>query len=627
MDRPVRGRDDLRPDPARAPPGLHLGVISARNAARLAGLWALLTGLRWLAALPITEPRIFRDELLHWQMAKAFALHQPFRFFGHPIDYPAILYPALISVAFHLNDTAAFHLAQGLNAVLISAVVYPAYGLAREFRGPMESLAAAALAGLVPGGVYSALVMEESLYYPLFVLACWLGYRVLARGGVGSAVACAVAFCLAYFTKPLALVLVLGYALAVMGWSLMELLRTRGVPAGSLAVRALPLAALGASLLAWRALTHSGAGLGSPSELLFGGFYAAEHHGQLLPPLVPAAQLTFALLFTVALGTAVAPMVSCLDAAWRRRLEDPRLLGFLGFAGLVVGLYVLAVARHPLVNQDSIRLHERYVFPVAPLLFTIFFAAPLARTSWLTGAVVLGGIVLTVGPLASVVLTGATAVDAPSLTLPWLLRRALGGLPAAAATAAVGLLAFLIVRRASGRLGPTLACLAGLLVMLNAGWYAYVSGQTYLAPTSTFVQRMRERLEPTDRVTIVHEGNPELARLSWYLEFWLDLPVTGYWVGVGPAPWYADLAGPPDDVTDLTAPSYIIAPPGFEARCPAARSLPEIGQGLSLPVVVLEVPDSECRASPPARDVRAAAGAAAVPAPAPIGGAAAAQDP
>src|SRR6185437_9188496 len=136
--------------------------LSRRPAARLAGLWAILTALRWLAALPITEPRIFRDELLHWQMAKAFAAHQPFLFMGHPVDSPAVLYPAALSIVFHLTDPRlSFLLAQGLNAAFASAVVFPAYGLAREFGGPAAALAAAAVAGLAPGGVYSALIMEE----------------------------------------------------------------------------------------------------------------------------------------------------------------------------------------------------------------------------------------------------------------------------------------------------------------------------------------------------------------------------------------------------------------------------------------------------------------------------------
>jgi hypothetical protein len=71
------------------------GVISGRNAARHAGLWALLAGLGLLAALSITAPRIFRDEVLHWQMARVFAAHEPLLFFGKAIDYLAVLYPAV----------------------------------------------------------------------------------------------------------------------------------------------------------------------------------------------------------------------------------------------------------------------------------------------------------------------------------------------------------------------------------------------------------------------------------------------------------------------------------------------------------------------------------------------------
>ena len=58
---------------------------------RLLCLWLGTTGLRWLVALPITEPRIFRDELLHWEMAKAVVAHQPFLLFGQPVETPAVL--------------------------------------------------------------------------------------------------------------------------------------------------------------------------------------------------------------------------------------------------------------------------------------------------------------------------------------------------------------------------------------------------------------------------------------------------------------------------------------------------------------------------------------------------------
>src|SRR6185437_5419678 len=198
--------------------------LSRRSAARLAGVWAILTALRWLAALPITEPRIFRDELLHWQMAKAFTAHHPFLFMGHPVDSPAVLYPAALSLVFHLADPrVSFVLAQGLNAAFVSAVVFPAYGLAREFAGPGAALAAASVAGLAPGAAYSALMMEENLYYPLFVLSCWLCFRVLSRGTAMEGAVCALALTVAYFTKPLGALLVVAYAVSVLAWTALRL--------------------------------------------------------------------------------------------------------------------------------------------------------------------------------------------------------------------------------------------------------------------------------------------------------------------------------------------------------------------------------------------------------------------
>ena len=88
----------------------------------------------------------------------------------------------------------------------------------RGVEAPPVAFAAAVLAALVPGGVYSALIMEESLYYPLFVLACWLCVRSLTQGSVRDGVASGVVLCLTYFTKPLALLLVAAYGLALLAW-------------------------------------------------------------------------------------------------------------------------------------------------------------------------------------------------------------------------------------------------------------------------------------------------------------------------------------------------------------------------------------------------------------------------
>jgi hypothetical protein len=122
----------------------------------LFGLWLVLAALRWLAALPVRQPRIFRDELLHWQLAQSFVTHRPFLVSGEAVDYPAVLYPALLSLGLHVGDPHfAFQIAHLLNALMMSAVVFAAYALARELGGQRESLAVASLAGLAPGGGYS----------------------------------------------------------------------------------------------------------------------------------------------------------------------------------------------------------------------------------------------------------------------------------------------------------------------------------------------------------------------------------------------------------------------------------------------------------------------------------------
>ena len=574
-------------------------MTGPRTLVRLIGLWAALTGVRWLAALPITEPRIFQDELLHWQLAKAFALHEPFVLFGHSIrDYPAVLYPAILSLVFHLADAGrAFDLARGVNSALFSAVVFPAYGLAREFGGPGAALAAAALAGLVPGGIYSALIMEESLYYPLFVLSCWMCFRVLARGGAKDAAVCAVALCVTYFAKPLALPLVLAYALAVVGWLALELRRNAspGHLGPAFAARLAPLIVFGAAVVVRHTMSAGGAGLSSPSEVVFSRFYADESQGPLLPRLVPLAKVVCALVTALALGTGVAPLAGFLSVR-RSILEDRERAGFVALAGLVLGIYLLAIARHTLNLNAVPRPHERYMFPVAPLLFTMFLTGPTLRIRPGAVAVVLAAIVLTLGPLGSLMLTNVRTIDAPSLTVPWLVRRGLRS--GREATLLIGSAALLVTwgaARVRGRPWASFAWLAGFLLILNVGWYRDLYRQTYLNATSRLVHGLEARLGPTRRVTVIvqDKGSP-LMLLTLYSKFWLGARATAYWAGDGPAPWYTDGSTPALEAASRTNPAYLIAGRQFGALCPDARSAPGLDPGPTTPVVVLEVPETGC---------------------------------
>lgn len=561
-------------------------------AARLTILWAALAGLRWIAALPIVEPRIFRDELLHWQLAKAIAAHQPFTFFGQPLDYPAVLYPAAISVVFHAVDgRAAFDLVRGLNAAFVSAVVFPAYLLARELTDVRTALLAACLAGLAPGGVYSALIMQESLYYPLFVLSCWLCLRVLAHGKPRDALACALALSVTYLTKPLALMLVAAYGVTAAWW----LARHRqGATLPALAIRLAPIAALGATLAVRHFLAPGGGDADSASDFLLSRFYAQELGGPVLPPIVPLAAVVVGLVAALALGTGVAPLAGMVRRGGAKP-GDGLGAGLRVFALVVTAAYVVAAARHTLLLNDAPKMHERYLFAMGPLLFTLLLgrrAAPVSR--WAVGAVCLL-VVLAVAPLGRTVLTDRTWVDAPSLTLPWFLRRTWhsGGLAALAVGSLAGAVG-LAARRAGDTPTVAAAWMAGWLVLLNGGWYLALYRQNYLDATSALVQVFEHRLEPADRVTIVQDGGEIPQRLTQHFKFWLGERVTGYWAAGGDASGYSDRSGPLAEAVRRTDAAYVIARPGFDAVCPGARAAAEFAPAPALGVVVFAIPHGTC---------------------------------
>ncbi|HEX5387997.1 MAG TPA: glycosyltransferase family 39 protein [Gemmatimonadales bacterium] len=577
---------------------------AAGTAARLVGLWALSSAARWLAAMPIVEPRIFRDELIHWQMARAFAFHEPFVLFGQVVHYPAVLYPAVLSVAFSAGDArAAFDVAQAVNAMLVSAVVFPAYALAREFGKRDAAVAVAALAVLTPCGVYSALMMEENLYYPLFVLACWLALRVLLRGRARDAAACAVALGLAYLAKPLALVLIGAYGVAVFAWGALALRgrgRTRdarGPLLAPFAVRAGPLIALGAALLARHALAAPAQASGSAGAVLLSRFYAEEMSGPIIPAIAPAAAVAVALLAALALGTGVVPVASLVSR--RSERTDPTRAWLAGFAVLVMLLYLLAGARHTVLMNSSLRPHERYLFAVGPLLFAAFLTARTPPIGRVAAGVVLATIVLSVSPLAHLTLTRATPIDAPSLTLPWLLRRNFGsGLEAAAVIGLLALMATLGAARARSRLWPCTAWLAVLPLVLNVGWYSELYSQTSLGPPSRLITAIEQRIRPDERVAVVLlQPDEAIGRLSYYLKFWLGERSITYWASGDEVPWYADLSGPAENAAQRAIrPGYLVGGADVARLCPAARAVPALEPGPKLPVVVLHVPASGCGA-------------------------------
>ena len=539
-----------------------------RELAQVSGLWLVLAAARWLAALPVVQPRIFRDELLHWQLARSFVTHKPFLISGQVVDYPAVLYPAILSLGLHGADLhRAFHVAQGLNALMMSAVVFFAYALARELVDHRSALAVAALAGLAPAGGYSVFIMEESAYYPLFVASCWLGWRVLVHARWRDALACALALALTYFAKPLAVPLVAAYTAVVMLWLVVEL-RTTSVRARELlvplAVRLAPVVLFGAMLVVRHALTARGADAGE-SGVVLGRFYSEELSGALIPPIKPFTAVVIALALALALGVGIAPLVGVLGG-WRARVADRRRLWLALLAIAVATVYMLAAARHTLLLNRLPKIHERYAFAVGPLFLALFFAdaAPLGAIAIAVASL---GIAAVVARIAYTALPDNTWVNGPSMTAAWLaLTKADSGIVIGALLGAVTALVCVAARRARARRGPLALAtvLAVPLLALNLVWYAFVYRiQGALAPMQRTVATL-ESLPAGSRITaVVGEDRDPMAMLSYYGKFWLEDRLTVYWTGKAPPPWYVDSVGPAADAARATRSDYLVTPAGI----------------------------------------------------------------
>ena len=86
--------------------------------------------------------------------------------------YARTLYPVLISPAWLADSVeSAFTAAKAINTVLMTLACVPLYVWARRFLSEGWSLVAAGLLLLLPAFAYTATLMTESAFLPLFVLA------------------------------------------------------------------------------------------------------------------------------------------------------------------------------------------------------------------------------------------------------------------------------------------------------------------------------------------------------------------------------------------------------------------------------------------------------------------------
>jgi len=316
-----------------------------------------------LLAIPIRRPRIVGDELIYWQLARAFAWTGHFTVRGGTAPRYGIVYPALVALAQRLgsDQQSAYLIAQIENALLFSLAALPTYAIAMRVLSRRWALVAAALSVAVPSCIYTSNIMTENAFYPLFLTCALLMLRALERPTVGRQLVVVAACAVAFLTRVQSVVLLPSYLLAAILVAVIASPgRRRSAFVTSLRQQAPTIGVL--ALLGIAALAIRGRSTLGPYRVLVSTYDVRTlvHWGlanigdiEIYVGVVPFA--AFVLLLVSAVASPEARRLAVLTAC-------------LGL-GLIVTVAVLGASDYGLS-----RLHERNTFYVVPLVLIVFLA-------------------------------------------------------------------------------------------------------------------------------------------------------------------------------------------------------------------------------------------------------------
>ena len=379
----------------------------------LAGIVIVSTLVRYALGRGTTAPWIMVDELIYSELAKSFADTGRFLVRGEATAAYGIVYPALIAPAWALFESVpqAYAAAKAINALVMSLAAVPAYFLARRVLTVHFALAAAALTVAVPSMVYTATLMTENAFYPLFLTA-------------------ALAMVL-WLERPTAL-----RTAAVLGVSLVAYLTRQQALALLPALLTAPLLVAGRVALRRYALVYGLAAAGVLGLLVvqfargrspLGVFGAYEVAGRADYSVREVAKWFLYHVGELSLALGVIPFAALiLLALMPRRLTERDRAFVAGSLSLSFWL-VLVVA--VFASEQTFRISERNMFYVAPLflialLVWIERGLPRPQPATAVAALLAAGLPLVI-PYEDFIGLNAVSDTAALLPLGWLVEQGL----------------------------------------------------------------------------------------------------------------------------------------------------------------------------------------------------------
>lgn len=381
----------------------HLDVVLARTPGTplvLVGLLLLAFVVRTWLNTRVEAPWLMGDELIYSEMAKSFASGEGLEVRGFPPDVRT-LYPVLISPAWLLDSVeAAFSAAKAINTVAMTLASVPLYLWARRLVSEGWALAAAALLLLLPAFAYTGMIMTESAFLPLFLIALFTVARTLETPTLVWQLLAVATVLPAAVVRLQGLVL---FAVLVTAIVLDALITVRAgeAPLRAFVARLRTFTATGVALLVL-ATTYVAYALVSYERLADGlGGYGrvVEPHYSLWEgvrwTVFHAGELALAVGFLPAAAFVV------LAAAWMRPAAPPADRAFVCVTAAAL-LWIVPLAGF-YASRYSERIEERNMFFLEPLLLlalVIWVARGAPRPSrWTAVAVAIPAALLSAIPL------------------------------------------------------------------------------------------------------------------------------------------------------------------------------------------------------------------------------------
>ncbi len=329
-------------------------------------------------------PSVFGDELVYQEAARSLAHAGRPLVRGDPYGF-GLLYPAVLGPSMLLarNQVDAYALAKLTNALLFALTALPVYALGRRVLSRAWSVGVAALAIAVPSGLYTGLVLTESISYLVATTAFLCIVRALERPSLLRQLLAVAAIALSIVARPQFVALALALAVALpLRWLFMEPAQRQGWRE----VRGLwgfgVAAGIGAATFVASSRARGVSLLGSYGDVV---------HSYKVVPVARASLYSLAglelYLGFVPFVAAPAALIYLIRRARSGSVESGALAATFLAANVTLIIEVAALMTTPLLGG---LLHDRYLFYLVPLWLTLFAAwlqasAPCTRLQLCSG--------------------------------------------------------------------------------------------------------------------------------------------------------------------------------------------------------------------------------------------------